>query len=39
MLKDFTVIRLQAENMKELKKLKGFESIRGLPAFVVIHPQ
>ena len=38
-LKDFTVIRLQAENMKELKKLKGFEDIRGLPAFVVIHPQ
>ena len=34
-LKPFTVIRLQAEDMGELRKLKGFESIRGLPAFVI----
>ena len=34
-LKPFTVIRLQAEDISELRKLKGFESIRGLPAFVI----
>ena len=34
-LKPFTVIRLQAEDIGELRKLKGFESIRGLPAFVI----
>ena len=34
-LKDFTVIRLQAEDLTELKKLQGFEQIRGLPAFVI----
>ena len=34
-LKPFTVIRLQAEDMGELRKLKSFESIRGLPAFVI----
>ena len=34
-LKPFTVIRVQAEDIGELRKLKGFESIRGLPAFVI----
>lgn len=34
-LKDFTVIRLQAEDMRELKSLKGFEGVIGLPAFVI----
>ncbi len=34
-LKDFTVIRLQAEDMKELKSLPGFTDIRGLPAFLI----
>ena len=34
-LKPFTVIRLQAEDISELRKVKGFESIRGLPAFVI----
>ena len=31
----FTVIRLQAEDIAELRRLKGFEGVRGLPAFVV----
>ena len=35
-LKDFTVIRLQAEDIDELVKLPGFETIKGLPAFVII---
>ena len=30
-----TVIRLQAEDIRELKALKGFEEIMGLPAFVI----
>ena len=34
-LKPFTVIRLQAEDVSELRKVKGFESIKGLPAFVI----
>ena len=34
-LKPFAVIKLQAEDISELRKLKGFESIRGLPAFVI----
>lgn len=34
-LEGFTVIRLQAEDMRELKSLPGFGSIRGLPAFVI----
>ena len=34
-LKPFTVIRLQAEDISELRKAKGFETVRGLPAFVV----
>ena len=34
-LKPFTVIRLQAEDISELRKVKGFESIKGLPAFVI----
>ena len=34
-LKPFTVIRLQAEDISELRKVKGFETIKGLPAFVI----
>jgi len=34
-LAPFDVIRVQAEDISELRKVKGFESIRGLPAFVV----
>ena len=35
-LEGYTVIRMQAEDMKALRALKGFESIRGLPAFVIL---
>lgn len=31
----FTVVRLQAEDIKALKSLPGFEGVLGLPAFVV----
>ncbi len=34
-LKDFTVIKLQAEDICELRKLRGFEDVIGLPAFVI----
>ena len=34
-LKRFTVIKLQAENIKELRSLSGFEAVKGLPAFVI----
>jgi thiol:disulfide interchange protein len=34
-IKDFTLIRLQAEDIGELRRLKGFEGIKGLPAFVI----
>ena len=34
-LERFEVIHVQAEDISELRKLKGFESIRGLPAFVI----
>ena len=34
-LKRFTVIKLQAEDIAELKKIPGFEGVKGLPAFVV----
>ncbi len=34
-LKDYTVIRLQAEDMKALLSLPGFGEIRGLPAFLI----
>lgn len=34
-LEGCTVIRLQAEDIGELKRLKGFEGVMGLPAFVV----
>lgn len=33
--KGFTFIKLQAEDIKELKKLPGFEEVKGLPAFVI----
>ncbi len=35
-LANFSVVRLQAEDIRELKRLKGFESIQGLPAFVIL---
>ena len=35
-LADFTVIKLQAEDMKALKALAGFGEVKGLPAFVII---
>ena len=34
-LKPYAVIKLQAEDISELRKVKGFESIKGLPAFVI----
>ncbi len=34
-LEGFTVIRLQAEDLAELKKIPGFEEVRGLPAFAI----
>ena len=34
-LKDFTVIRLQAEDIDELLALPDFANIHGLPAFVI----
>ena len=34
-LEPFELIRVQAEDLSELRKVKGFESIKGLPAFVI----
>ena len=34
-LEPFKVMHVQAEDISELRKVKGFESIRGLPAFVI----
>ena len=34
-LEPFEVIHVQAEDISELRRLKGFESIKGLPAFVI----
>ncbi len=34
-LKDYTVVRLQAEDIKALLSLPGFEGVRGLPAFLI----
>jgi len=34
-LAPYTVLRVQAEDISELRKVKGFETIRGLPPFVV----
>ena len=34
-LEPFEVVHVQAEDISELRKVKGFESIRGLPAFVI----
>ncbi len=31
----FTVVRLQAEDLKALKSLEGFSEIKGLPAFLI----
>ena len=36
-LKGFSVVRLQAEDMKKLKALRGFESVTGLPAYVILY--
>ena len=35
-LEPFEVIRVQAEDISELRRIRGFESIRGLPAFIAI---
>ena len=35
-LRDYTVIKLQAEDIRELKKLEGFGDVKGLPAFLVV---
>lgn len=34
-LERFTVVRLQSEDMAELRRLPGFDAILGLPAFVI----
>ncbi|MGN0853941.1 MAG: cytochrome c biogenesis protein CcdA [Kiritimatiellia bacterium] len=34
-LQNFTVIKLQAEDISALKQVPGFETIKGLPAFVI----
>lgn len=34
-LEPFEVLRVQAEDVSELRKVKGFESVKGLPAFVI----
>ena len=34
-LEPFEVVHVQAEDISELRKVKGFETIRGLPAFVI----
>lgn len=34
-LRGFTVLRLQAENLDDLRRLHGFENVRGLPAFLI----
>ena len=34
-LKAFTLLRVQAEDISELRKVRGFEEVRGLPAFVI----
>ena len=36
-LEGFSVIRLQAEDIRALTALPGFETIRGLPAFVIFY--
>lgn len=35
-LREYTVIRLQAEDIRELKALRGFEGVLGLPAFLIV---
>lgn len=34
-LKEFSAVKLRAEDIGELRKLKGFEGVKGLPAFVI----
>ncbi|MBQ6329379.1 MAG: thioredoxin family protein [Kiritimatiellae bacterium] len=31
----YSIIRLQAEDIRELQRLEGFERVKGLPAFAV----
>ena len=31
----YSIIRLQAEDLRELQRLEGFERVKGLPAFAV----
>lgn len=38
-LEHFNVIKLQAEKIGELKALKGFENVSGLPHFVIIEQE
>ena len=35
-LEDFEVVRLDAEDLRELRRLDGFKSVQGLPAFVIV---
>lgn len=34
-LRNYTLVKLQAEDISKLKKIPGFESVKGLPAFAV----
>ena len=34
-LRPYTVVRLQAEDIRALRAIPGFEAVRGLPAFFV----
>ena len=38
-LKDFTIIKLQAEDIRELRKIPGFKDVKGLPAFAIYSGQ
>lgn len=38
-LKRFAVVRLDCEDMGELRRLPGFAAVRGLPAFAVFEPR
>ena len=35
-LKGFSVIKLQAEKIEELRALRGFEGVMGLPAYIIL---
>jgi thiol:disulfide interchange protein len=34
-LRNYTLVKLQAEDISKLRKIPGFESVKGLPAFAV----